>query len=460
MLDLRSGDITHHVHDPDQPNGIPNDVIRDIASDADGRLWLATHGGLSRFDPDTQEFINYFHDVQNPGSLSTNLLWRVHVDHRGMVWAGSRGELNRLDPQTRQIQRFPAAPGNPDSIPVDWLLAMHEDSRGDLWFGSTRYDPASATFRNYGPTPGQPASMSNAIVMSIAEDNNGTLWFGTRGGLNRLDDPETGRFTQFTTADGLPNDVIYGILFDDDGLLWLSTNSGIARFDPESGEIIQFDVSHGLQADEFNNGAYFRADSGEMYFGGINGFNVFDPAQVSQSDYAPPTVITRFMVLNEERTMDPAEASTDIVLGHAENYLSFEFAALDYSAPARLRYQYRLEGLNDNWVAAGTRRFTEYTNLSPGRYRFVVRGTNRDGIWSPHTAQLSFQIMPAFWQTLWFRIILVLIVGLAVFLLYQYKMFSIRRQNTVLEALVHERTGELQQANQSLQAEVQHRKQA
>ncbi|MEX2333997.1 MAG: two-component regulator propeller domain-containing protein, partial [Pseudohongiella sp.] len=462
VLDLQSGDFTHHVHDPARSDSIANNIVRDIAADMNGHLWLATQGGLSLFDPDTEHFSNYFHDARDPGSLSTSVLWRVHVDRQGMVWAGSRGELNRLNPQTGLIQRFPATPGNSGSAPVDWLLAMHEDSRGDLWFGSNRYDPESATFRNYAPTPDQTAPMNNAIVMSIAEDNNGTLWFGTRGGLNRLDDREAGHFTQFTTADGLPNDVIYGILFDDDGRLWLSTNNGIARFDPDSGEVSQFDVSHGLQADEFNNGAYLRADSGEMYFGGINGFNVFDPAQVGQSDYAPSLVITRFLVLNEERSMGhaAADSATDIVLGHTENYLSFEFAALDYSAPTRLRYEYRLEGLNEDWVAAGNRRFAEYTNLSPGRYRFVVRGTNRDGIWSSHTAALSFQIMPAFWQTLWFRVTLVIMAGVAAFLLYQYKLFSIRRQNTVLEALVHERTGELKQANQSLQAEVHHRKQA
>ncbi|MEX1197379.1 MAG: two-component regulator propeller domain-containing protein [Pseudohongiellaceae bacterium] len=457
VLDLRSGDFTHHVHDPERPGSIPSDVVRDIAPDGDGRLWLATHGGLSRFDPDTQQFSNYFHDPQDAGSLSTNLLWRVHVDRNGMVWAGSRGQLNRLDPQTGMVQRIQASPDDPDIMPVDWLLAMHEDASGDLWFGANRYNPDSDTFSSYAPEPDQSAPISNAIVMSIAEEEDGTLWFGTRGGLNRLDDREAGHFTQFTTEDGLPNDVIYGLLFDDDGGLWLSTNSGIARFDPDSGEVSQFDTSHGLQADEFNNGAYYRADSGEMYFGGSNGFNVFDPSRISQSDYAPPLVITRFLVLNEERSMEQPDAESgtealEIALGHAENYLSFEFAALDYSAPERLRYEYRLEGFNEGWVAAGDRRFAEYTNLSPGRYRFVVRGTNRDGIWSPHTAELSFRIMPVFWQTLWFRVSLLVMATAAVFLLYQYKLFSIRRQNAALEAQVRERTGELEEANARLRS--------
>jgi len=465
VLDLRSGDFTHHVHDPERPDSIPNNIVRDIARDTDGKLWLATHGGLSHFDPDTQRFSNYYHDPQDPASLSTNTIWRVHVDRQGMVWAGSRGELNRLDPETGQIQRFRSDPDDPGTLPLDWLLAIHEDSRGNLWFGSIRYDPTSQTFMNYAPEPGQTAPISNPVVMSIVEDDNGVLWFGTRGGLNRLDDPENGHFTQFTTEDGLPNDVIYGILIDDDGRLWLSTNRGIARFDPGSGEVNQFDVSHGLQADEFNNGAYHRTESGEMYFGGINGFNVFDPTHISLNDYAPPLVITRFLVMNEERNLGHLYPETDtgiqaITLLHNENYLSFEFAALDYAAPERIRYQYRLVGFNDDWTPAGNRRFASYTNLSPGDYRFEVRGTNSDGMWSPHTAAMSFRITPVFWQTLWFQASMVLLAGLLVLLLYQYKLLRIRRLNAALEALVGERTAELQQANENLLSEIRQRRKA
>lgn len=473
VLDIRSGDFTHHVHDPERSDGLPNDIVRDIAPDEDGQLWLATHGGLSRFDPDTQRFSNYYHEPQDPASLSVNMLWRVHVDRAGMVWAGSRNELNRLDPETGVIQRFQPDPDDPDSIPIDWLLAIHEDSHGNLWFGSIRYNPDAEAFRNYAPAPGQTAPMSSSVVMSIAEDEDGVLWFGTRGGLNRLDDPEAGHFTQFTTADGLPNDVIYGILIDDDSHFWLSTNRGIARFDPGSGEVSSFDASQGLQADEFNNGAYYKAENGEMYFGGINGFNVFDPSLIRQNDYEPPLVITQLLVLNEERNFGSlypeSHAGTNsgsiaktspITLAHDENYLSFEFSALDYSAPERIRYEYRLLGFNDDWVTSGNRRFASYTNLPPGHYRFVVRGTNSDGLWSPHRAELNFRITPALWQTLWFQVGMLIIAGVLVLLLYQYKLFSIRRQNVALEALVGERTTELRQANTKLQSEVHQRKEA
>lgn len=464
VLDLQSGDFTLHVHDPDRADSLPNNIVRYIARDDDGHLWLATHGGLSRFDPETQTFTNYRHDPQDPESLSVNMIWRVLVDSSGMIWAGSRGELNRLNPETGKFQRFQFDLNNP-TLAIDWLLAVHEDSRGDLWFGSSRYDSDSQIFRDYAPAPGQTAPMSNAVVMSIAEDRDGVLWFGTRDGLNRLDDPEAGHFTQFTTDDGLPNNVIYGILTDDEGHLWLSTNRGMARFDPRSGEVKHFDVSHGLQADEFNNGAYFRAESGEMYFGGINGFNVFDPARIRQNEYESPLVITRFLVLNEERNIghlyaDVGSEIEELILSYQENYLSFEFAALDYSAPERIRYEYRLLGLNEEWVSAGNRRFATYTNLSPGTYRFQVRGTNSDDQWSPHMGELSFQIMPVFWQTAWFQISMILVAGFLILLLYQYNLFSIRRRNTALEALVSKRTTELQQTNESLHSEVRHRKEA
>lgn len=466
VLDLETGDFSHHVHDPESSGGLPHDIIRDIDSDGRGGLWLATHNGLVYYDPAAEDFTVFRHDPEDPDSIADNTVFRVVVDSDGMVWAGTLNALNRLNPETGEVRRFVHDPDDPDSLPGDRVLTVYEDRTGDIWAGTmstgvSRYDRERDRFIQYTHEPDDPASLSNSYVFSILEDDSGTMWFGTRGGISRLDDRQSGRFTRYTAQDGLPNNVVYGILQDNQGHLWFSTNSGIARMNPEGGEIVSFDGSDGLQADEFNNGAYYRAGSGEMYFGGINGFNVFDPARIEASDFQPQVHVTGFQVQNEARSVGvPYSGEAPIELLHDENQLAFEFAALDFSAPDNNRYAYRLVGFDDDWVEAGSRRFVSYTNISPGSYRFEMRGSNSDGRWSRHTATLPLEIRPAFWQTVWFRIIVVAAVVLALVLLYWYKAARMRQRNAELSRLVGERTAALQQSNENLQAEIRQRKRA
>lgn len=462
-LDLDSGRFRHYQHDPDDSEGIPHNVVRYLDMDAQGRLWIATHGGLSRFDPQTGRFHNYHHDPEDPESLSSDTVWRVRIDSQGLVWAGARDALNVLDPGTGRFQRYVHDPDDSSSIAGDRIIALIEDRHGDIWFstvteGVNRFDRKNDRFINYTYEIDNPNSLSNPFVFSIAEDEEGVLWFGTRGGLNRFE-PESGRFTHITETDGLANDVIYGILFADNGDLWTSSNRGISRFNRRTGTINNFDTNDGLQDDEFNNGAYHHAATGEMYFGGVNGFNVFTPGSIRQSDYEPPVVISRFSVLNENRAIGtPFQGGREVVLDHNENYLSFEFAALDFSAPERIRYAYQLRGFEDGWIEAGERRFASYTNLPPGRYQFRVRATNADGQWSPHMAVVPIHITPALWQTLWFQLTLFILAVALGAVLYRYKVLRVRIRNRELELVVAERTTALKQSNEQLLDEVEQRR--
>ncbi|MEX2332762.1 MAG: two-component regulator propeller domain-containing protein [Pseudohongiella sp.] len=465
-LDLDTGDFTHYVHDPADPQGIPHNIVRALDMDAQGQLWLATHGGLSRFDPATETFTNYHpldhNSPDNSASLSNDVVWRVLVDSRGQVWAGARDALNVLDPLTGRFTRYEHDPDDPGSIPGDRISALYEDRAGHIWFstvttGVSRLNVDTGELINFTHEPGNNNSLSNASVFSIIEDNDGIVWFGSRGGLNRFD-PDTETFTVYSVADGLPNEVIYGILIDDNGLLWMSTNKGISRFDAASETFTNFGLNDGLQAEEFNNGAYFKAETGEMYFGGINGFNVFNSSDIVESTYSPPVVVTRFTVLNEDRSIDAGAPVVE--LSHEENYLSFEFAALDFSAPARNQYMYRLTGVDEDWIPSEGRRYASYTNLQPGRYVFEVRGSNSDGLWSSHVAAVPIYIAPALWQTVWFQVALSISLALLLLSLYRYKTISVSRRNQELELVVGDRTRELMRANESLQQEVTRRQQA
>ena len=268
-------------------------------------------------------------------------------------------------------------------------------------------------------------------MTSIYEDAQGALWLGTVSGLNKLvlgegAAPQTPSFTRYTEKDGLPNDFIYGILGDAEGNLWLSTNKGLSKFNdrlPPGKKFRNYDVQDGLQNNEFNVGAYHRGHSGALYFGGVNGFNIFFEQRVKDNSHAPPVVLTAFRVFNEEVALDTAVAEIKtLALSHQQNFFSFDFAALDFTQPEKNRYAYKMEGFDRDWVQAETRRYASYTNLDPGQYVFRVKGANNDGVWNENGAAVKITIRPPFWKTWWFRLLAAAAAFGALSLLYRYRV--------------------------------------
>jgi signal transduction histidine kinase len=268
-------------------------------------------------------------------------------------------------------------------------------------------------------------------VFSIYRDSAGTLWIGTASGLNKFD-MINNRWTLYTRKDGLPNNFIYGVLEERPapgkpvGNLWMSTNKGLSRFNPETGEFKNYDISDGLQSNEFNAGAFIKSRNGLMFFGGINGFNVFDPHQIKENLYVPPVVLTDFQIFNKSVPIRQADDSPlkksiteirEIDLTYRENSFSFGFAALNYISPEKNRYAYMLEGFNRDWILLEKRQLVTYTNVPPGQYIFKVEGSNNDGIWNEKGASVAITISPPFWNTWWFRLLMiVLFLGIFIFL--------------------------------------------
>jgi len=454
--------FAHYRSDPAKPSSLSNDAVFALTEDERGRLWIGTFGGgLDVFDRDCTCFEHFRHDPSDPASLSDDRVTSLLRDRDGELWAGTvAGGLNRFDERRRTFARFTPDPGDPASLSHPGVMSLFADSRGRLWVGTAgggldRFDPELGGFRHYRHDPGDPASLSDDRVTAFAEDAAGALWVGTgSGGLNRLDgeagtfaswrhhpgsptslpgdhvsalhadsrgvlwigthgdglgklegiDPATGQATvrTFTERDGLPNDVIYGILGDDAGRLWLSTNNGLSCFDPLAGTFKNYNKSHGLQAGEFNFGAHYRSPSGEMVFGGVNGFNRFDPRRVGGNDHVPPIVVTSFFKAGRPAELGvPISEAREVVLGHADHVFSLEFAALDFVAPRENRYAYKLEGSDDeSWIDLGTFRRATFTYLDPGRYVLRVKGANNDGVWNEEGLALAVTVVPPPWRTL------------------------------------------------------------
>ena len=232
----------------------------------------------------------------------------------------------------------------------------------------TSYDPGRASFKIYRSNPTDPTSLSHNSVWPILETSDGTLWVGTEGGLNRLN-RENGTFTHFLEKDGLPNATTLGLAEDNQGYLWISTNNGLSRFDPRNATFTNYYSADGLQSNEYNSNAYLKTRAGILYFGGGNGLSIFDPSEIVPNEVPPSIAITSFNVFNQPVMIDQ-KGNTPIDLSYKQNFISFEFAALDYHSPAKNRYKYKLEGFDQEWIDSGSRHYANYTNLPGGNYTF------------------------------------------------------------------------------------------
>ncbi len=452
QLEPDSGKVTIYQNDPSNPASLSNNEVRAILQDRDGFLWIGTeNGGLNRFDPATGIFMHYRHNPDDPNSLSSDHVFYLYEDQLGRLWIGTeQGTLDRFDQASGTFIHFQHDANDPVSLSDNSVRAIYQDHSGALWIGTEQgglnlWDNQDGHFTIYRHNPKDPSGLCDDWVLSIAEDKNGALWIGTRNGLDRYN-RSTQTFTHYTMKNGLPDDTVYGILPDASGNLWLSTNKGLSKFDTLEGTFRNYDVSDGLQGNQFNPGAYFQAQNGEMFFGGTKGFNEFQPDLVKDNPIPPPVVITDVKKYNQTIQTNLA-SNQSIQLSYRDNFISFDFSALDYNAPEKNQYAYMLDGVDQDWVYAGTRRYASYTNLRGGNYTFRVKASNNDGIWNSEGTEISIHITPPFWQTWWFIGIVCLAVGAGSFGGYRLRVRDIEARNRELAKRVDQRTHELETLN-------------
>jgi signal transduction histidine kinase/ligand-binding sensor domain-containing protein len=484
-LDLSRGGFSHYQYDPHDADSLGHNDVRAFYADGERYLWIGTNGGgLDRFDRQSGEWHRFRHDPDDASSLSSDFVYVIDRDPSGTLWIGTDCGLDRYDPLHDQFSHYPigaVASMSRDQSGAVWianesrlhrcsldleecvqvrqsrytLVQIVEDRSGGLWIatnGDGLLRLVEGQFTRYTKVPGDPHSLSSNAVWAVHEDPSGVLWVGTDEGLDRFD-PSSEIFTHFATAEGLAGNSVRGILQDETGALWLGTDRGLNSFDPQTETFRSYDVSDGVQDDDFNVGACFKSSSGEMFFGGTNGFNAFYPQQIGGNLHVPPVVITAFNLFNETVRTDLSPDET-IELAHNQNSVSFEFAALDYSDPERNQYAYWMEGVDENWVVAGTSRRADYPNLPPGEYVFRVRGSNNDGVWSEEGTAVAITIKPPLWGTWWFRSITFLVLAVGAVGVYRLRVRSVEARTRDLEIQVQQRTTELErEVEQRMQVE-------
>jgi ligand-binding sensor domain-containing protein/signal transduction histidine kinase/DNA-binding response OmpR family regulator len=469
--------FTLYRQGPDK-NSLSYNDVKTFCEDSKGNIWIGTDGGgLNLFDRKTNTFRHYKYDPYNASTLGSNEVLNVMEDSEGNLWVGTwGGGLNLLNKNNTGFTRYVNDPANKNSISSNYIQKIFEDREKNLWIatyygGLNMFDRKTKEFnRIIDVGIGKTRLLGNNIV-SIDQDKKGNIWIGTDdGGLNCLKvtldrhvlhyfnseekmpdlrvlffdsknrlwvgqnglflfDEKNNSFSLYTDKAGLSHEFIKGIAEDEQGNFWISTSNGITRFNPETLVFKKYNTADGLQGLEFEANAYLKTKDGQLFFGGVNGFNTFYPENIRANTFVPPVYITDFQVFNKRMVAGEEDSplksdisfTDNIKLSYRQSTFSFSFAALNYTALENNQYAYKLEGWDDDWIYAGNERKASYTNLSPNTYTFRVKASNNDGVWNEQGPSISIVISPPFWATWWFRTLVIITIVSAVILFYRFK---------------------------------------
>ena len=455
-FDPQAGAFRHFTHDPEDPYSLSNNCVTAIHQGDGGNLWVGTWGGgIASFHRETGRFVHFQADPYDPESLGSNWVRAIHEDAEGMLWIGSDQGLGQFDHRAGRFVTWDSSGGE--------VRAIYEDPNRDLWYGTDRglrrLDRNSLQVTQYRVGEDGIGTAGRSAVHAVHQDNAGTIWVGTDSGVARLDEARS-TFTFYTEADGLADDLVLGILGDERGFLWLSTAGGLSRFDPVAGVFRNYGVSDGLQGYEFTS-AGCQTQDGTLYIGGINGLNSFHPAEFKDNPYPPAVHLTSLTQAGREVPRTVSQTSGRAVrLSWPNNYFEFSFVGLNYHQPEKNQYAYRLLNFDREWNEVGTQRFGRYTNLPGGTYDLQIRASNNDGVWNDTGVTIPVVVVPPFWATWWFRVGIVLALGIAATGAYRLRVRGIASRSRDLEVLVADRTAALSEANEQLRQEIAERQRA
>lgn len=459
-------DMSYKVlfHDPANTNSISSDDIKTMVTDQFDFVWIATNDGLNRMDPQTNYTDRFYAGEFESGALIEDNKVRTVVSlSDGNVWVGSLGGgISVIDPRSlKLVKYYTHDPLSDKSLSSNNVMNIFQDSNDEIWAatyggGLNKLSEDGTHWKRIGHKKENGIPL---LLSTVNEDNRGFLWIGTYGsGLVKLNKEDLS-FELFTEQDGLSNNVTYaGLPHKDD--IWISTNYGINKYSLDTKEFVNYNASDGLQSNEFNSGSYLICESGEIFFGGVNGLTFFYPDSIFNNTSIPKLAFTDFMIFNESvapnEVIIGAEApinelvrdSTQITLSHRHNVFTIKYAALDFTSPDDLSYAHQLVGFDKEWIySSSDQRAATYTNLKPGEYRFLMKAANDDGVWTDRPITLFITVRPSLIQSWWFRTFaIVLMLSLLARITYR-RINKVERRKKVLEKKIAEHTKEISEQN-------------
>ncbi len=386
-------------HAPDTPMTLPHSNVSAVLDLGEGRLLVGTNGGLALYQPEVDAFVPW--DVLP----SERLIYSLALVDGRQLWVGTYNHgVYRYDMLTSELEHFPHVPGDPASLPNNLVYAILPDSQGRVWIGTndglSRWDSDTDCFRQFRRQSGDFTQLGTNTIRALHEDSQGRIWVGMVGGGVARFVEETETFETLYVPRRAASNVITGILEGLDGRMWLATHGGLTVLDPDTFDYQVLTGDDGLGGWEFNSG-HFRDLDGTLLFGGVHGITGIPSDATAAPQPAPMVYITDVSVFQESVDSDRRFFNqATLAFGSDERSIGFDFAALDYDLPHRTEFQYRLDGFDADWIAAGTRDYAAYANLPSGDYEFQVRAINADGVMS-EPALVRFSVARPWYSQPW-----------------------------------------------------------
>lgn len=404
----------------------------------DDYLWIGTYSeGLKKLNLKTNTLTEYYHNRESALNICSNDVLSLYKDKKGDIYVGTTWGLCKYNREEDNFETLNFV-GTMTSV-----LDMLEDQTGALWIatnssGVFRYNSRNKAWKHYLHEEENRGSISSNSIIKIFEDSNGKIWFGTNGGGLCFFNQASESFTDFDPQNKiLPNKVIYSIEEDNVGNFWISSNAGLLRINPETKKNKKlFTQEDGLQSNQFNFKASLKSSSGELYFGGINGFNSFFPNEFKENNYLPPVYIVDIKLYNTEENEsrellnlgEPVYLTNKIILPYNKNSIIFEFKALSYEEPGRNRYSYTLEGFDKDWVNSDFSNYASYTNLPPGEYTLRIKGSNNDSRWNEEGTTMQVEILPPWWKSTPAYLIYTLLFIIFIYFIFKFFIHKSNKQ--------------------------------
>lgn len=472
FLDRKTGKSELFLHNPKNPKSLSFGTVNTIFEDKAKNIWIGTYlGKLQKYNARTKEFISYSFPFDKLNPRCGFDVRSIIEDENGIIWFLSHGSgLIKFNPKTGESKNFRMDTKNiANSLADDWSFQLIQDKTKIIWIASpsglSRFDPVTGGFNNYYHNDNDTSSLCNNFINVVFEDSYNNLWLGTAFGLDMFDRTRN-RFVHFYENDGLPSNQIKSIIEYKPGQLWIGTSYGLSRmeyvYNKKTGEIKStfrnFDKSDNIQDFIFWDRSVCKTKDNQIIFGGENGIVAFQPGEITDNIVPPEVYITNFKINNKKIEIGEYGSiikqsiiyTKEIKLKYDQNFITFEFIALNFISREKNSYKYKLEGLDADWIDAGNKREATYTNIDPGEYYFRVIAANNDGYWNNEGVTLKLIIAPPFWMTWWFRIIVSVFIISLIIGYYFDRINNYREQNILLERKVEERTSELREVNKEL----------
>ena len=452
--------IDRYVHKDSDPSSLGNGTIFTIFKDSKNQMWVGSNmGGLQKFNSQQKKFESYLPKPNDTLSIAGNDIRSVSEDADGNLWVAVQGKgVDRFDPKSKTFRHYNS---QHNQLSNDYTFQVLNDSKGNLWvataYGLSLLPKNATTFKSFLYSENDSTTISSSLIQTIYEDQQHNIWVGTSKGLNKYN-PGNGSFTRYVNE--LKNKNVCSILTDLKNNIWYSSDTGISRFNPETKRVTNFDQKDGLLSRSFYPQSCYADDRHTLFFGGTEGIDLFDPDSLNFVIKPPRVYLTDFKIFKKSVSYRTGSNIIDkyiayakqINLDHNSNSISFSYQAIKLTKPEKITYSVMLDGFDREWNNVGDDRDISYNNLKPGKYIFKVRSRYDNGDWGENVTSIQINIAPPWWMSIWFILIVFIIMAAAPLLIIDWRTKRLLKKQKKLEALVAERTREIQQKNDQLRA--------